>query len=66
VTHRAKSPERLAEKLRRRQQEENKDYKTVQNIYDDIIDLPAFALPSTFLAIHRTSTIAKEQEARSS
>jgi len=39
VTYRAKNPERLAEKLRRRQQEEKKDYKTAQDIYDDIIDL---------------------------
>jgi len=39
VTHRAKSLDRLAEKLRRRQGEEHKEYKTPQNIYDDIIDL---------------------------
>jgi ppGpp synthetase/RelA/SpoT-type nucleotidyltranferase len=39
VTYRAKNPERLAEKLVRRQQEENKAYKTPQDVYEDIIDL---------------------------
>jgi len=39
VTHRAKNPERLADKIRRRKQEESKDYKSAQDIYADIIDL---------------------------
>ena len=39
VTNRAKGPDRLADKLRRREQEEKKTYKTAQDIYDDIIDL---------------------------
>jgi ppGpp synthetase/RelA/SpoT-type nucleotidyltranferase len=39
VTYRAKGPDRLAEKLVRRERDESKDYKTSQDIYDDIIDL---------------------------
>ncbi len=39
VTHRAKAPDRLAEKLRRREEEEKKDYRTSQDIYNDIVDL---------------------------
>jgi ppGpp synthetase/RelA/SpoT-type nucleotidyltranferase len=39
VTYRAKNPERLADKLLRRKQEEKKEYKTAQDIYADIIDL---------------------------
>ena len=43
VTHRAKNPERLADKLHRRKQEEKKEYKTAQDIQNDIIDLPGCA-----------------------
>jgi ppGpp synthetase/RelA/SpoT-type nucleotidyltranferase len=39
VTSRAKAPDRLAEKLRRREEEQKKDYRTSQEIYDDIVDL---------------------------
>jgi ppGpp synthetase/RelA/SpoT-type nucleotidyltranferase len=39
VTHRAKNPERLADKLHRRKQEEKRDYKTARDIQNDIIDL---------------------------
>jgi ppGpp synthetase/RelA/SpoT-type nucleotidyltranferase len=38
VTYRAKSPDRLNEKLHRREQEEAKSYATTQDILEDIID----------------------------
>jgi ppGpp synthetase/RelA/SpoT-type nucleotidyltranferase len=39
VTYRAKSPDRLAEKCNRRQEEEGKSYNTSDDIANDIIDL---------------------------
>lgn len=66
VTHRAKRPDRLAEKLEQRNPE--KRYKTVQEIVDDIIDLAGVRIALYFpgdqddvdAVIRKTFTLVRE------